>query len=57
MSFSTEIVSKALESNKKLSVEDLGFITTVLRDNCKSDSMYRYYDSVLRFLNDVKTTK
>lgn len=57
MSFSTEIVSKALESNKKLSVEDLGFITTVLRDNSKSDSMYRYYDSVLRFLNDVKTTK
>lgn len=54
---SMKIVSEMLESSERLTCNDLGFITTVFRDNSENDFMYHYYDSVLRFLIDFENTK
>jgi len=50
LSLSMHDVSLILKEDKALSVSDLGFLTTVLRDNAQDDGMYKYYSEVLKLI-------
>jgi len=46
-------VFEILEEHKaNLDWHDLGFITTVLRDNELDDDLHNYYQAVLKFLDE-----
>lgn len=50
MGLSEKIAIDMLEGEKPLETSDIGFITTVLRDNAIDDKMHRYYSAVLKLL-------
>ena len=50
MGLSEKIAMDMLEDEKPLEASDIGFITTVFRDNAIDDRMYKYYSLVLEAL-------
>lgn len=50
MGLSGKMVMDMLEEEKTLKKSDIGFITTVFRDNASDDKMHRYYSVVLELL-------
>lgn len=50
MGLSEKIAMDMLGYQKPLDKSDIGFITTVLRDNTVDDRMYYYYSLVLEVL-------
>lgn len=49
MTLSMDIVKKMLKDKKTFDVNDLGFMSTVLRDNEPDDELHRYYSEMVKF--------
>lgn len=50
MSLSMHIVKQMLKDKKTFDVNDLGFMSTVLRDNEPDNELHRYYSEMVKFL-------
>lgn len=50
MGISEKVAIDMLEDGKTLQASDLGFITTVFRDNATDDRMHKYYSLILELL-------
>lgn len=54
MSLSMHIVKQMLKDKKTFDVNDLGFMSTVLRDNEPDNELHRYYSEIVGFLWDLQ---
>ena len=54
MSVSTREAMAVLRDNEKLSLNDMGFVTTVFRDDAPTENIAKYYQAVLDMIIEKK---